>query len=67
MYGSSNHVKEAPNPKPTKCTVVQLPNLKKWDKTYFRYRFFLPDDQLLNVSATFQKCKNNQVVKFLAF
>jgi len=36
-------------------------------KSDFRYGFFLPDDQILNVAATFQKCKNNRVVKFLPF
>jgi len=34
---------------------------------YLRYGFFLLDDQILNVAATFEKCKNNQVIKFLAY
>jgi len=31
------------------------------------YGFFLLDDQILNVAATFKKCKNNRVIKFPAF
>jgi len=27
----------------------------------------LPDDQILNEAATFQKCKKNRIIKFLAF
>jgi len=34
---------------------------------YFRYVFFLPDDQILNVAAKFHKCKNKRVIKYLAF
>jgi len=35
----------------------------------FEIRFFLPDDQILNVglTATFQECKNNRVIEFLSF
>jgi len=41
--------------------------VRKSDDTYLKYAFFLPDDQILNVADTFQKCKNNRVIKFLAF
>jgi len=34
---------------------------------YLRYGFFLLDDEILNVAASFEKCKNNQVMKFLAY
>jgi len=61
----SSNVKEVPNPKRTKCNATAT--VRKWDDTFLRYGFFLPDDQILNVAATFQKCKNNQVIKFLAF
>jgi len=60
----SSNVKEAPNRKRTKCHSIA--KIRKWDDTYFRYGFFLPDDQFLNVAAKFQKCKNKRVVKFLA-
>jgi len=61
----SSNVKEAPNLKRTKCNSIA--KVTKWDDTYLRCGFFLPDDQILNVAATFQKCKNNRVYKFLAF
>jgi len=61
----SSNVEEAPNPKQTKCKSIA--KVGKWDNTYFRYGFLLPDDQILNVAATIQKCKNNRVIKFLAF
>jgi len=35
--------------------------------THLRYGFILPDDQILNVADTFQKPKNNRVIKFHAF
>jgi len=35
--------------------------------TYFRYGYFLPHDHILNVAATFQKCKNNRVIKISCF
>ena len=60
----SSNVKETPNPKRTKCNLIA--HVRKWDDTYFRYRFFLPDDQILNVAAKFQKCTNKRVIKFLA-
>jgi len=60
----SSNVKEAPDPKRTKCNSIA--KIRKWDDTSFRYRFFLPDDQILNVAAKFQKCKNKRVIKFLA-
>jgi len=59
----SSNVKEAPNPKRTKCNPIA--KVRKWDDTYLRYGFFLPDDQIMNVASTFQKCKNNRVIKFL--
>jgi len=61
----SSNVKEAPNPKRTKCNSIA--KVRKWYDTYLRYGFFLPDDQIPNVAATFQKCKNNRDIKFLAF
>jgi len=61
----SSNVKEAPNPKRTKCNSTA--KLRKWDNTYLRYGFILPDDQIQNVAATFQKCKNNRAIKFRAF
>jgi len=61
----SSNVKEAPNPKRTNCNSIV--KVRKWDDTYLRYGFFLPNDQILNVASTFQKCKNNGVIKFLAF
>jgi len=65
MVMSSSNVKEALDPKRTKCNSTA--KIRKWDDTYLRYGFFLPDDQILNVATTFQKCKNNRVIKFLAF
>ena len=62
QFGSN--VKEAPDLKRTKC--ISIDKIRKWDDTYFRYGFFLPDDQILNVAAKFQKCKNKRVIKFLA-
>jgi len=53
----SSNVKEALNTKRNKCNSIA--KVGKWDNTYFRYGFFLPDDQILNIAATFQKCKNN--------
>jgi len=52
----SSNVKEAPDPKRTKCNSTA--KIRLWDNTYFRYGFFLPDDQILNVAAKFQKWKN---------
>jgi len=60
-----SNVKEAPNLKRTKCNSIA--KVRKKDGTYFIYGFILPDDQILNIAATFQKCKNNRVVKFLTF
>jgi len=37
----SSNVKEAPHPKRTKCNSIA--KVRKWDDTYFRYGFFLPD------------------------
>ena len=63
QYSSS--VKEALPPKRTKCNSTA--KVRKWDDTYLRYGFFLPNDEILNATDTFQKCKNNRVIKFLAF
>jgi len=60
----SSNAKEAPAPKRTKRSSIA--KVRKCDDTYLRYGFFLPDDQILNVAANFQKCKNKRVVKFLA-
>jgi len=60
----SSNVKEAPDPKRTKCN--SFDKIDKWDDTYFRYGFCLPDDQILNLAAKFKKCKNKRVIKFLA-
>ena len=60
----SSNVKEAPNPKQTKCNSIA--KVRIWGDAYLTCRFFLPDDQILNVAATFNKCKNNRVIKFLA-
>ena len=56
----SSNVKEAPNQKRAKCNSIA--KVRKWDNTYFRYGFFLPNDQILNVAAKFQKCKNKRVI-----
>jgi len=61
----SSNMKETPNPNRTKCNSIA--KVKKWNDTYFRYEFFFPDDQVLNVGAIFQKRKSNRVNKFLAF
>ena len=44
----SSVVSETPPPKWTKCNSIA--KVRKWDDTYLRYGFFLPDDQLLNVA-----------------
>jgi len=44
----SSVVSETPPPKRTKCNSIA--KVRKWDDTYLRYGFFLPDDQLLNVA-----------------
>jgi len=61
----SSNVKEAPDPRRFKCNSIV--KIRKWDGTHFRYGFFLPDDQILNVAAKFQKCKNKRAIKFPAF
>jgi len=53
----NSHVKEAPNLNWAKWNSIA--KVRKWDDTYLRYGFFMSDDQILNVVATFQKCKNN--------
>jgi len=42
----SPNAKEAPNPKQTKRNSID--KVRKWDDTYSRYGFFMPDDQILN-------------------
>jgi len=61
----SSNVKEAPSLKRNKCNSIA--KVRKWYDTYLRYGSFLKDDQILIVPATFQKCKDNQVIKFLDF
>jgi len=61
----SSNVNEAPDSRRTKYNSIV--KIRKWDDKYFRYGFLLPDDQLLNVAAKFQKCNNKLVIKFLAF
>jgi len=61
----SSNVKDAPDLKRTKCKSIV--KVRKRADTYLRCRFFLPDDQILNVAAKFQTCKNKRVIKFLAF
>jgi len=51
----SSNVKEGPDRKRTKCNSIA--KIRKWDDTYFRWGFFLPDDQILNVAAKLKKCK----------
>jgi len=58
------NVKEAPPPKRAKCDSIT--KVIKWDVRYLGYGFFMPDDQILNVAATFKKCKN-WLFEFLAF
>jgi len=40
--------------------MIQLPMLEN-GTSHMRHAFFLPDDQIQNVAATFQNCKNNRV------
>ena len=61
----SSNVKEAPNRKRAKCNAIA--KVRKWNGTYFRYGFFLPNGQIRNEADLFHKCKNNRVMKFLAF
>ena len=39
----SSNIKEAPNPKRTKCNSIAKD--RKWDDTYLRYGFFLPNSE----------------------
>jgi len=61
----SLNVQQGPDQKRTKCNSIA--NVRKLLDTYLWYGFFLPDDQILNVAAKFQKCKYKRVNKFLAF
>ena len=38
---------KAPPSKRTKCSKTS--KVRKWDETYLKYEFFLPDDQIPNV------------------
>jgi len=63
----SSNAKEAPNPKRTKCNSIA--KVRKWNGTYFRYGFFLPDDQILNVAAVAARLhsKNARTTESLNF
>jgi len=63
----SSNVKEAPNPKRTKCNTVA--KVRKHDGTNFRYGFFLLDDQILNVTAVAARLhsKNARITESLNF
>ena len=43
-----SNVQEAPPSKRTKCD--KTVKVRKWDETYLKYGFFLPDDQILNAA-----------------
>jgi len=51
----SSNVKEAHNPKQTKCN--KITKVWKWDDTYIKYGFFVPDDQIPNVADKFHKSR----------
>jgi len=59
----SSNAKEAPNPKRTECKSIA--KVRKWDHTCLRYGIYLPNSEC-TVADTFQKCKNNRDIKFLA-
>ena len=61
----SSNVKEAPDPKRTKCNSIA--KIRKLDNTYFRYGFFFPDDQILNLAAKFQNARTSESLNFLLF
>jgi len=63
----SSNVKEGPDPKLTKCNSIA--KVIKWNDTYFRHGFFLPDDQILNVAAAVARLhsKNARTTKLLKF
>jgi len=63
----SSNIKEAPNPKRTKCNSIA--NVVKWNGTCFRYGFFLPGDQILNVAvvAARRHSKNAKTTESLNF
>jgi len=62
-----SNVKEAPNPKRTKCNTVA--KVRKRDGTNVRYGFFLPDHQILNVAAVAARLhsKNARITGSLNF
>ena len=43
-----SNVQEAPPSKRINCD--EIVKVRKWDETYLKYGFFLPDDQILNVA-----------------
>ena len=43
-----SNVQEAPPSKRTKCD--KTVKVRKWNETYLKYGFFLPDDQILNAA-----------------
>jgi len=66
----SSNVKEAPDPKRTKCNSIVKD--RKWDGTYFIYVFFLSNDQILNVAVVAarlypQNARTTQSLNFLLF
>jgi len=60
----SSNVQQGPDQKRTKCNSIA--NVRKLLDTYLLYGFFSANDQILNVVAKIQKCKNKRVIKFLA-
>jgi len=49
----SSNVKEAPDPKRTKCNSIA--KVRKWDGIYLRYGFFLPNSQCSRYIAEMQE------------
>ena len=53
---------------PSGPNVIKLSKLEKWDKTYLKYGFFLPDDQMPNVTPQpeclicFKRLSNSSLV-----
>jgi len=60
----SSNVKDAPNPKRTKCNSIA--KVRKWDDTYLRYELFLPDDQILNVAHS-KNARTTESINFWLF
>jgi len=59
----SSNVKETSDPQRAKC--ISTVKVRKWDDTHLRDTGSFCE--ILNVAHTFQKCKNNRVITFLAF